>query len=32
VRQSLMRLAIDRVLAQPSLSKGTFEMASKSLG
>jgi aminopeptidase N len=32
VRQSLMRLAIDRVLAQASLSKGTFEMASKSLG
>ncbi len=30
-RQTLMRLAIDRILAQPSLSKGCFEMASKSL-
>jgi aminopeptidase N len=30
-RQSLMRSAIDRILAQPNLSKGCFEMASKSL-
>ena len=30
-RQTLMRLSIDRILAQPSLSKGCFEMASKSL-
>ena len=30
-RQALMRVAIDRILAQPTLSKGCFEMASKSL-
>jgi aminopeptidase N len=30
-RQALMRAALDRVLALPSLSKGTYEMVSKSL-
>ncbi|PKU21376.1 aminopeptidase N [Telmatospirillum siberiense] len=30
-RQSLMRLALERILAVAGLSKGTFEMASKSL-
>jgi aminopeptidase N len=30
-RQALMKDALRRILAQPNLSKGTFEMASKSL-
>ena len=30
-RQMLMRAELDRILAVPSLSKGTYEMASKSL-
>lgn len=30
-RQGLMRQALERILAVPGLSKGTFEMASKSL-
>ncbi|HXP96723.1 MAG TPA: aminopeptidase N [Telmatospirillum sp.] len=30
-RQNLMRQALERILAVPGLSKGTFEMASKSL-
>jgi len=29
-RQALMRAELDRILAVPSLSKGTYEMASKS--
>ena len=31
-RQALMRAELERVLAQPGLSKNTFEMASRSLG
>ena len=30
-RQALMRAELDRILAVQSLSKGTYEMASKSL-
>ena len=31
-RQTLMQAELSKILAQPGLSKGTFEMASKSLG
>jgi len=31
-RAALMRAALERIVAQPGLSKDTFEQASKSLG
>ena len=32
VRQTLMRAELERIVATPGLSRGTFEMVSRSLG